>query len=141
MTRPSAPIVDPLLDDVVAEALLRRGHRPARIAVVGRGGRPLARQLCERHPDATVVSAATEDDHPTVRLVADGPFDLVVACPLALRPSETLAVCRASLVDRGLAIALVDLDDDRLAAAAAVAGFDVETHHLNDRRVLVAMRP
>lgn len=144
MPEPGAAPIDPLLQELVADALRRREHRPTRMAVVGCGGRALAAGLQARHPHTTVVTTGgAPSDRPSLRLVAEGPFDLIVVCPETgrLDPVRTLVACRCALVDRGLAVAESQGPDDPLALAAAVAGFDVETHTLPSSRLLTVMRP
>ena len=127
----------------IAEAV--RSGRATRIAVIGAAGAGLFDDIAEQHAH---VSLLVIDEPPDdrrwsagARLVAAGPFDLIVIRgPInALgAPLDTFLMCRSALVDRGLAVVVAD-QIPALDALAIVAGFTVVA--ADDVSPLTVFRP
>ena len=128
----------------VAEAV--RSGRAVRIAAVGTSEPSPLAELADAHHNVTFVvvdgqggPAAT----PGVRLVAAGPFDLIVvggAVGDLGSPLDLLVMCRTALVDRGLAVT-VSRHTPALDALAIAAGFSVVATAAAGAHTLTVFRP
>lgn len=126
----------------IAEAV--RAGRATRIALVGAAA-DLFDELAARHDH---VSVLVVDEPPAdrrwtagARLVASGPFDLIVVRgPISDlgAPLDTLLMCRNALVDRGLAVIISDRVP-ALDALAVAAGFTAVA--TDDHPSLTVFRP
>ncbi|MEO1060243.1 MAG: hypothetical protein AAFZ07_02405 [Actinomycetota bacterium] len=146
---PAAPSTGPLAADVLAlaprVAQAVRSGRAVRIAAVGTL-EPSALADLAALPNATLVRVDAPDGPPAspgVRLVAAGPFDLVVvggAVASLGAPLDLLVMCRTALVDRGVAVT-VSRRTPALDALAVAAGFTVVATVATDAQTLTVFRP